>query len=242
LESSSASITVVGKFAPEEALPQYLADVGVLSDVEARSAVFKSLVPGQIVEFLLNWGLIQAVEQRLVLQTSNVPYVRIADATLKILREAQRKAVVTMFGINREYTYRYSSMEARDALGVAIAPPSAWGPWGRAIEGTLAETIHSPAKHGGLITATMRQANMEDREAGWIDVSVSAGSGNDETGWAVLVRVNDHFQYSEKFDPPQLSGDDHKASRTSRLLDSLVENFDLSVQRADEIVSGLIDQ
>jgi hypothetical protein len=240
LESSNVGITLVGRFAPDEVLPQKLAESGVLSEAEARSAIFKNLVAGQVVEFSLNWGSILAVEQRLAIQTLTVPYVRIADVALKILREAQKQPIVTMFGINREYTYRYPSVAERDALGVALSPPSAWGPWGEGIAASMPETRSTLAKHGGLMTVTMRQADLDDREAGWIDVSVSAGPGDDERGWGFIIRINDHYQSSDKYDPQQLSMDGHQGSRTTRLLDALVANFDHSILRADGIVNGLL--
>jgi hypothetical protein len=242
LETSRLDLVIVGRFAPDEAVPEALASAKVISSNEAQKAVFKNLVAGKIAEFSLTWGTLQTTEQRLIAQTSEAPYVRIADLAIKVIKEAQTSPFVTMFGVNREFVYKYSSIADRDQLGMRLSPPSAWGKWGTEVERNIMSTQSEPIKHGGLMNASMRQIKWDDRENGWVDVTVSSILGTSTDGYGVTIRVNDHYQFSDEFDPKVLSDDGHRASRTDRLLDALVRNFDASIDRAESIVNGLVQR
>lgn len=241
LESSKTEIVFVGRFAPDEAHPTNLVAANVITETDAKFATFNGLLKGQLVDFALDWASVQAVAQRLVFVSSQVPYVRIADLALKVVREALKAPVVTMLGINREFQYRFLSVAARDAFGTRLAPPEAWGDWGRAVRGEMTSSAMEAGKHGGLMSMQMRQFAPDDREAGWIDLTVASASVADSPLGAV-IRVNDHYQCSETADPQTLSKDGHESSRTARLLDALFNSFDRSVQRADAIVNGLVKQ
>jgi len=241
LDSSRTEVVLVGSFQPDDAMPDRLVAAETISKSEAKAAKFKSLLRGQIVEIDLGWGTLQVVQQRAVVFTSKAPYVRAADLALRIARDASRPAVVTMFGINREFHYKFASQKARDELGLRLAPPSAWGVWGEAMYAEMMNDAPDATQHSGLMSMTMRKMHMSDREAGWLDITVSAtGTSPEDAG--VSVRANDHYQFSTGHDPDSLSADDHFGSRTVRLLDTLVNNFDESIKRSDSIVHGLMAQ
>jgi len=235
LIATRTEIVMLGTFDPNDALPEKLAAARTLTPEEASSAKLKSLMVAQIVEYELEWGSVQSIPQRLIVKTTQAPFVRAADLALKLARESP-KTVVTMFGINREYDYRFSSMAARDTLGIRLSPPGSWGAWGIEVEKEMRETAGD--KHPGLLAATMRRVMPADREAGWVDATVmAAGSATDVK---VTVRINDHYAYSPEKDPENLSADSHASSRTTRLLDTLFNNFDESVKRSDVIANGII--
>jgi hypothetical protein len=239
LESSRTEVVLVGSFQPNDAMPEKLVEAETISRNEAKAVTFKSLLSGQIVDIDLGWGSLQVVPQRVVVITSKAPYVRAADLALRIARDGSRPAVVTMFGINREFHYKFASSKDRDAFGVRLAPPSAWGTWGDSLAAEMEDASLDPKQHSGLLSMTMRRMHMPNREGGWLDLSVTAtGSSVEEA--AVSVRANDHYQFDPDKDPETLSADSHAASRTLRLLDSLASNFDESIKRSDAIVAGFI--
>jgi len=241
LESSKTEVVLVGRFAPDEVHPTKLVETNTLTEVEAKLATFNGLLKGQLVDFALDWATVQAVTQRLVFTSSQAPYVRIADLALRVVREALKAPAVTMLGINREFQFRFASSDARDAFGTRLAPPEAWGDWGKEVRTELTPATMEANRHGGLISIQMRQAIPDDREAGWIDLTVaSAVVAGSKLG--VLIRANDHYQCSDSADPPTLSKDGHEASRTERLLEALLTRFDKSVHRSDAIVNGLVKQ
>jgi len=238
LESSKTEVVLVGRFAPDELHPKKLLEAKVLTEAEVQRATINALLPGQIVDFALDWVTVQVVAQRTAFVSSQAPYVRIADLALKTVREIMRAPAITMLGINREFNFTFTSTEARDTFGSRLAPPEAWGAWGKSVRNEFSNQLNS-GKHGGLIAIQMRQAAPDDREAGWIDVTVGSSS-NAASPLGVVVRVNDHYQTSESADPQSLSKDGHEASRTSRLLDALFNSFDESVHRSDAIAHELV--
>lgn len=242
LESSKTEVVLVGRFIPDEVHPAKLVEANVITEVEAKLATFNGLLKGQLVDFALGTrATVQAVAQRLVFVSSQAPYVRIADLALKVVREALKAPVVTMLGINREFQFRFTSSDGRDAFGTRLSPPEAWGDWGKAIRSEMTPQALEADRHGGLMSIQMRQAAPGDREAGWIDLIVASAVVADSR-LGVLVRVNDHYQCSDSSDPPSLSTDGHAASRTERLLDALLKQFDKSIQRSDIIVTDLVKQ
>jgi hypothetical protein len=240
LESSKTEVILVGRFTPDDVHPKKLADANIISEFDAKSVTFNGLLQNQLVDFVLgDWAAVQAVGQRLSFVSSQAPYVRIADLALKVVRETMKAPAVTMLGINREFQYRFPTTESRDAFGTRLSPLEAWGDWGKAIKEEFTPGALAVGKHGGLMSIQMREADLDDREAGWIDTSLtSAFVAGSPLG--VLIRVNDHYQCSDLKDPQNLSKDGHELSRTGRLLDALLSQFDSSIQRSDNIVSGLM--
>jgi hypothetical protein len=240
LDSSRTEVVFVGAFKPDEVLPEALAKSKTITIKEAGAVKFKSLLQGQIVEFDLDGLTVQVVPQRLVVHTTQVPYIRAADLALKIMREASPSATVTMFGINREYQYRFGSAADRDKLGIRLAPPLAWGdPFGKLIDEEQRSHTEDAEQRSGVFSVTMRKMNLADREHGWLDLGVSA-TGVDKENVGVQVRANDHYQCHPKHDPETLSSDYHTASRTTRLLETFTKNFDDSIKRSDLCVEGLM--
>jgi hypothetical protein len=237
LDSSRTEVVLVGVFKPDEVLPEALARSETITSKEASAAKFKNLLQGQIVEFEIDGVTVQVVPQRLVVHTTQVPYIRAADLALKIVREASPSSTVTMLGINREYQYKFANVEERDKFGIRIAPPIAWGEFGKVIEADQrAQTLNSEGR-SGVFSITMRRMHFTDRESGWLDITVAATGTRDEPG--VQIRANDHYQFHTKYDPESLVLDHHASSRTARLLDTFTKNFDESIKRSDMYVHGL---
>ncbi len=240
LESSRTDIILVGHFVPDDLLPEKLVAASVITGSQVKNAKFRSLLPGYVTDFEFEWGSLQVVPQRLVVQTAKAPYVRAADLAHRIAREIAKAPTLTMLGINREYQYKVP-LALRNELGIRLSPTAAWGDWGKEIEADLQSAGTNSLTHGGLSSISMRQMNLSDREGGWIDVLVWP-TGTTENDAGIGIRVNDHYQISEKMDSDSMSPDNHSASRTARLLDTLMANFDKSVKKADSIADGLIHQ
>jgi hypothetical protein len=238
LDSSRIEVVLVGTFKPDEVLPEALAKCETITAKEASAAKFKNLLQGQIVEFEIDGVTVQVVPQRLVVHTTQVPYIRAADLALKIVREASPLSTVTMLGINREYQYKFANVEERDKFGIRIAPPLAWGEFGRVIDEDQRGQVPNSDDRSGVLSMTMRRMHFKDREGGWLDITISA-TGNLKDDVGVQVRANDHYQCHPKHDPESLVLDHHASSRTARLLDTFTKNFDESIKRSDAFVYGL---
>ena len=233
MEAPSVSIVLLGQFQPNNFLPNKLADGKVITKKTASSAFFAVLAPGQMVQFKLDWGDVLVVETQFQIVTSEMPYIRICDFVVKAVGGLAPESVVTAFGINVERHYDFQSIEARNKLGKQLAPPEAWGAWGKTLAAEMEE-----GKGGGLLNIQMRQPFHESNLTSWRDVVV-APSPKNKTG--VILRANHHHQVqvlesSGDKSNENLSEDDTK----SRLLTRLSEIFEKSITDSLSIFDGVV--
>lgn len=237
LQSSKVEVVLLGRFDPNAVHPQKLANAGLIIEAEAKAATWIGLLPNHIAEFETDWLKVAAIPDRLVLSSTKTPYIRLADLAIRIAREITDRPALTALGINREYFYRYDTSEERDEFAVKLCPPHAWGAWGEAIEKSLSS---KDAKiHGGVLNIKMRQMSLEGKEFGFLDVSISP-SPLPEDFRGVQIQVNDHYATDPARDPEVLDPETVSTSRTSRLLEMLVHNFDASLKRSEAIVQEIL--
>jgi len=230
-EQTSVSIVLVGVFRPALFTLDELERNQALPATDLAAAKYRALLLDQVVSFALPWGLLTATADRLIVEISQVPYVQGLDLLSRLIRDHAPGSIVTMFGINMTSHYKFPDVAARDAFATRLAPTSPWGGFGRLIEESFPE---SGDKHGGLIHLTMRHANVDDRESGWIDVKVEP-SPLIPNSQGVAMFVNDHFA-------PAVSADASRVKRaTSEELLSLLERiFDQSIERSFKILNSVV--
>jgi hypothetical protein len=240
VESPSVTIVLVGSFSPDDFTPDKLAQGKVLATKVAASASYITLIPSHHVQLKLAWGELSVSKDRFQISTTETPYIRACDFALKALGDFAPNASVFAFGINRDAHYDLGSVEARNNLGIRLAPPEAWGAWGK----TLLEDMDRAQRgmslqSAGLLYLQMRQYFRDEAISGWLDVSVTPSAVMPTTG--VLFRSNHHHQLS---DSASESGDLIKAPSesdiTNRLLENLSARFDNSITQVESILEGVI--
>jgi hypothetical protein len=235
MRSQSTNVTVVllGAFQPESFLPSALADANVVSRSEANAAKMRALLPGTALEVDLLWGQLAVTQERFQAGAREAPYVRICDLTIKALRDIEAESSVTAFGINVESHFDLGSPSARNVIGCSLAPPDAWGQWGREILVKMKESSGMVnLLHGGMVNLQMRQPFREESISGWMDVYVGPSQRiPNESG--VFFRTNHHHQFLAESRPPQPS---------LVLLEELGERFDASVQAAESIFIDVLSK
>lgn len=238
-EVSMASVVFIGRFNPSDFLPQKLAEAGVIGEDEAASTLLQALIPNQVVEYSLPWGKLQVFTDRLILEATHIPYVRIADLAIKALREVAVNSVVNQLGINWSAHYKVASIKARDDIGKRLAPPSAWGTWGNEIAKSFDAPV-SDGIHGGLVALVMRRIKPDDREAGWIDARVEPSS-KILASEGIYFLINDHYQLNpESYKIDVTGGDSELLKPTEKLLETLERNFDVSIERSENIIREVL--
>lgn len=226
------TIVLVGRFDPTKFSPQLLQEAKAIGAGEASAAQYELLLPGQALSIAFSWGKFQVERERLIIETSVVPYIRILDLAVKIAREIAPLSVVTKFGINVTGHYKFSSVGARDDFATMLVPTKNWGKFGETIQASFKE---EGEKHGGLMRVTMRQALPEGREAGWLDLSVEQ-SAVIENSQGVSIMTNDHYELSSK----RFEGVQAKPMEiTNLLIDTLILQFETSISRSIEIADSL---
>jgi hypothetical protein len=85
-------------------------------------------------------------------------------------------------------------------------------------------------KHGGLLSLTLVQKDVEDRPAGWVQAKVepSMRIGHGQTG--IFMEVNDHYQLE----------DPSRATDAIEIIEILRNKFDSSMQNSDRIIDQIM--
>lgn len=219
---------MIGNFNPAIITPQWLGRHGVIPTEVADAAEVKVIHP-EVSAFDLGWCVVHVDRERFQAITSDAPFVRLCDLTTKIFGELLPSTPVRALGINTSVTFRSASLQARNAFGRRLAPPESWGEWGRAIAKGLDES-DGKKSHGGMLSITMQQRPLEDRDEGWLNVKIEpAVKLPENTG--IAVEVNDHYVIAPS------GGTDSDALAYAQLLDS---RFEPSIERADGIVDDLM--
>ena len=240
LEKPKVILVLVGHFDPAAALPSKLGDAGVIRADEAETAQVKVLLPGQVAEYSLGWCSLAVVRERLVVETSEPPFIRIADLAQKTLSDLMPHATVVQLGINRTYTIRFESPDERDAFGTSLAPPSAWGEWGNKIGQSLKDP--EAKLHGGLVSITMRERPVAGREHGWRDVQVTSNASPGAMTMEATINLNDHFAAGDAGQVANLEPQELSQRRTSALMRTLSEEFDASLDALEALANSIVSR
>jgi hypothetical protein len=225
-------VVALGDFQPAAATAAKLGEGGVIRADEAEAAKYTMLVPGQAIEFALDWCRFGVGPNRLIVETWVPPFIRIADLVQKTLLEMMPLACVQKLGINLQYTIKFSSIDEKNKFGSRLSPPSAWGAWGRAIE---AHREKQSKMYGGVTAVTMREIPVEGRDAGWRDIQIAAGAGEMDA----YMLINDHFEGGPK-DQSEIDSRELGHRRTAYFMQILREQFDLSLNAVEKIALEII--
>lgn len=235
LWKKTAALVAVGVFDVRLFTPTEFLGKEILTVADAASAQSITFLPGQISTFEIDALKITAETNRVQVETSAPPYVRVADILSKALRDNPKvPSKVAAIGINVHAYYVLESFEARDRLGRKLAPIECWGKWSKELK-SAAAFPPTDRRHPGMMSIVMRLPMTEDRLGGWVDVKVEP-SMRVKNSPEIFIAVNDHYDLGPE--PDEKAHSDNPLS----LLDISDTRFDSSLQRADEIISSILEQ
>lgn len=248
-ESPSVSIVLLGKFKPSSFLPDKLIDAKLIPKKLAESVSYVTLIPDVQVQFKLAWGEILVVRDRFQVSSSEAPYIRVCDFVVKALTDLASDSKVHAFGINREAHYNLGSNDARNEFGTRIAPPEAWGSWGKKLRDSQTGTAKGTSMQGGVINIQMRLPFLADGITGWLDIT-AAPSGLIENSSGVHFRANHHHQAISRILQAEMTGEklrdvpeaENPSDVTARLMALLSECFENSLAESESIFEGVISR
>lgn len=217
-EISGASLVLLGNLNPKIFTPAWFSRYGLITNEQADNAALEIAHP-EVVQFKVP-GLSVTVEtEKFTLSTTEAPFVRLCDVAVTIFSELLPHTPLTKLGINREAHFNVGQ-QTRDKIGKLLAPPKAWGAWGQKI------SSGKGGQKGGMRDLTMEESNPEDRESGYIRVTVQPSLRiKDENG--IFIAVNDHYSIN---DPDKVTG----ARNVLRYLEG--KKFDESIKRSEELI------
>lgn len=238
---TNINIVLLGKFAPDSFLPRNLAEAKVISQKSAELATLVALVPRQTVHFKLNWSELEVTTSRIIIRSLEAPHIRISDFVLKALGEMAPDSTVTQFGINVDCHYDLGSVDARNELGRRIAPPEAWGTWGKSLMESMDGEVKGTPLQGGMKAIVMKLPFVNSKGlAGWRDITLTASTEVKGLG-GVLFRSNHHHQLKPlDFDDSEEAEPAYDSKTTALMLSALSSSFEKSIEDAISIFDGAL--
>jgi len=220
---NNVSIVFVGSFNAIIFHPEWFVSNNILSKDDLKSSEVE-LIHREVSIFKVgDWLRISVDPNRFIAETTEPPFIRLCDLIVKTFGEALVHTPIHQLGINRAVHFSVGQEEIRNKIGKTLAPQTAWGEWASLIEGKSIE------KRGGMMSLTMRQKDIDDRENGHIEARVApSGATGDKAG--IMVAVNDHYQISEK----------GKITGAAQAVDLLVKQFDESIRRSEWIIDQIM--
>lgn len=238
-EHSTATIVVLGTFRPDAYRLKALIEAKILSTKEGELAEMVTLVPGQIVNFETSWASVLVEATRFQVIAREAPYIRACDFVVKALNDIDSKFGISAIGINFESHVEIQDSKVRDAIGMSVAPPKAWGRWGAAIVESMTNDLASRL-HGGAMTVTMRLPFLDEKVGGWRDVTISPSGIFNE---GIQFRTNHHHILASAFQDSSMSPNNPpREDNDGVLLGVLAERFDGSIAEAEEIFAETLTQ
>lgn len=236
---SAVTLVGLGKFDPDLFRLESLVESRVISEAEASRSKVMALLPKQIAHLTLPWGELVVLRDRFHVNTIEAPFIRAADIVAQIMNMAEDRCSLGAFGINYEGHFDIGTMAARDQLAMRLAPPAAWGSWGRAIRESMGSA--DTEVHGGLSVITMRERFRIGVIRGWYDVMVTASDKvPNHTG--VRFLTNHHHEYAPEPPPDaDLSVEEKSKRQTAALLAALTDRFDDSISTGDRIFAEVME-
>jgi hypothetical protein len=224
----AVTIVLTGNLNPAIISPQWLARHHAISG-EAADAAEISIIHPEVSTFKCGWCVVHVTRDRFQVQTSETPFIRLSDLVTKTFGELLPSTPLRALGINVTISFGAPSAKARNDFGLALCPPENWSQWGRDIAERV-RNANSKESHGGLVSVTMQQRPMDDRESGWLNVKVDPTDTLPD-GTGISVEVNDHYVIGESHD---------KKSDGLSYAQLLSKRFEKSIERSESIIDQLM--
>ena len=222
-ENNSVSIVLVGDLNPAIFHPSWFVANNLLSKDDIEGAEVEIIHRGISVFKVGDWLRVQILPNRFVAETTEPPFVRLHDLVVRTFREALIHTPIFKMGINRSVHFSVGDEETRNKIGKKLAPQEAWGEWASCIAGKKKNA------HGGMVSLSMRQVDLDDRKTGHIQAKVEP-SPLIKNGTGIFVEINDHYEIPK---------DDSLAGATP-IIDIIEKQFDPSIRRSEWIIDQIM--
>jgi len=167
---------------------------------------------------------VQAHEGRFSVESSEAPWISLADFLLKMLHDALSATPVVQMGINRQVHFSVGSEEKRTLIGRRLAPLEPWGEW-------KSDLMRGAAPiRSGLRSLVMQETKSpEGPMGGHIQARVEPSYAV-ARNTSIFVAVNDHYQLREP----------SKATDCSAMMEVLATGFEPSIARSEWIIDQIM--
>lgn len=222
-EVSGLTIVLNGSLNPRIFTPDWFARNGLLTAREAEASEIE-VIHAQITAFEMEWLTVRVTQSQFQAKITEAPYVRLSDLIVRTFKEFLPHTPLTHLGINREAHFDVGSFEVRNNIGEMLSPKEPWGEWAQYLSAA------DEGLHGGMVSLTMQQRNVDDRAKGYISARVepSALVSGGRTG--IFMQINDHYEME---DPESAVGCDE-------MIGILEQKFEESRVRSEWIIDQIM--
>ncbi|HEY7639623.1 MAG TPA: hypothetical protein VH814_07855 [Steroidobacteraceae bacterium] len=218
---AGVNIVLTGRFNPAIFQPAWFAHVGLFSAKEAESAEVQ-VIHKEVSSFRMDWLSFRAEPERITFETTEEPFIRLSEFVVRLFREFLPHTPLSAMGINLQAHFPVD-FDRRERLGLALAPRDVWGEWGKRTQ------MGKDARHGGLISITLIENELDDRPTGSFRITVEP-SRRIKVG--IYMASNDHYALSDATAP----------GSAGQLMDLLEKSFEPSIKKTEEIFDHLLGQ
>jgi hypothetical protein len=219
-EIDNASIVLIGNFNPMIFQPYWFMAQEIFSPDEANNAKIEVIHP-EITIFSIEWLSIRVEKNVFTAISLKQPHIHVHDFIVNTFGNCLIHTPIYRLGINRTVEFK-TDISNKDKLGKTLAPQSAWGDWGKEIEGPK-----TGEKHGGLREIVMEQRNLDDRYRGHIQAKVGSSINLND---GILVNINDHYETEEN----------DKVIGCEKIITLIKDNFEDSIRRSGKIINHIM--
>jgi hypothetical protein len=223
-ENNNVSIVLIGSLNAAIFHPSWFVANNILRKDDIEDAKVDFVHSALAVFKIGDWLSVRVEQNRFIAETSEPPFIRINDFVVKTFKEVLVHTPLFQIGINRQVHFSVGDEETRNKIGKKLAPQEAWGEWASDIAGK------KDNKHGGMMSLTMQQADLDDRSVGAIQARVEPSMLiKNRTG--IFVGVNDHYEIAEQ----------GHSGGSAEIMDILVKQFDASIKRSEWIIDQVMN-
>ena len=219
-ETGDVSVVLLGNFNPVIFKPEWFEKFEVLSEEDANKCKVKVIHP-EITEFQNDWLKLQVTPNRFYAESTEHPFIRVHDFVVNTFKNHLSHTPVSTLGINRQVHFSAGTVDARDRVGKILAPREPWGEWGKLIDEGKEE------KHGGMISLTMQIQKTDDREKGFINITVRPST---KVFAGIFADINDQYELSDK----------DESLGSDRIIEILEDRFNASIERSEKIIDQIM--
>ncbi|WP_200335611.1 hypothetical protein [Thiocystis violacea] len=211
MDAEDVAIVLIGDFNPMIFQPAWFALEGLIRKSEAEDAHVE-IIHHDIASFRLDWLSVDVLPDRFTARIRSEAFrTQLRDLVVGAFSKLPHTPT-RQLGINLTQRYRFATDAEWHKFGHYLAPKSPWS-----------HLLENPGMLGLHVKGTR-----PDQEPGHVVVSVEPI----RPGFASL-RVNDHFEQATDTDQ------DHPTA-TPRFVEQIAADFEASLQRADQIIDGLL--
>lgn len=219
-EISTASIRLRGNFNPAILTPDWLARPELAME-HVRVAAELKVVHPEIAMLESEWFNLTATKERFQIDTSEAPFVRIADLVAGIFGNVLVHTPIWQMSIVRSVHFSAGTEAVQHQIGRALAPIEPWGWW--------AEKIDHAAKRSGLVILVMN-ANVEDPQFEYAVVSTVRPSDKIRPGIGIFMEVDHRYSLPSA----------EKTIGCQEIMGKLTSTFDASLKQSEQIIDQIM--